>query len=685
MPQYQGVWNLAQQAQALTQQQWVTDPLFDQTTLLLQGDGGANGAQNNLFLDTSSNQFAITRNPAAGPNAPTQGSFSPFSSQPGAWSGYFGGSGSYLQGSITMVGGTSVSTFTIEFWYYPTSFSATSPIIGDMQPTGSLNYISAQIDTAGKPALYWWDGSNAQTCTGGTALTLNTWNYVAIRVSSNAISIYVNSATATTVTGTTTLTNRNSGTSYATSYAVGQFTTSQTTSGYVSNIRVSTIARTITVPTTPFTSDANTRILVLQSNRFVDNGVGGSTLTATGVSVQPFSQFAPQFQYTASGTGGSGYFDGTGDWLSIADNAAFAFGANPFTVEFWFYPTLGSTSQYIFDQNPNTASNASFAFLFTSGNVMQTSTFSGTTEYTLNSSALSLNSWYHVAAVRSGANFSLFINGSRVATVGTLSTNSINDSSATVRVGVLGDASNSFPFKGYVSDARIVRGTAVYDPTLTTYTIPTAPLTAITNTQLLCSFTNAGILDGTMKNNLETVGNAQVSTTVVKYGSGSMYFDGTGDYLRAPNSQNIAFGTGDFTIEMWLWFNATPTGDVVVMEARPSNTAVPWIITADATSGGTLYFYDGTTYRSTIPITPQAWMHFAVSRVNGTLRIFNNGVQGFSGTVTTSLNPTGSLVIGARNDGLVPFTGYMDDLRITKGIARYTRNFTPPQVALPRQ
>jgi hypothetical protein len=67
------------------------------------------------------------------------------------------------------------------------------------------------------------------------------------------------------------------------------------------------------------------------------------------------------------------------------------------------------------------------------------------------------------------------------------------------------------------------------------------------------------------------------------------------------------------------------------------------------------------------------------------LRIFNNGVQGFSGTVTTSLNPTGSLVIGARNDGLVPFTGYMDDLRITKGIARYTRNFTPPQVALPRQ
>ena len=87
MPQYQGVWNLAQQAQALTRQQWVTDPLFDYTTLLLQADGASGGAQNNAFIDSSNNYFYITRN-----GNTTQGSFSPFSAT--GWSNYFDGSNS---------------------------------------------------------------------------------------------------------------------------------------------------------------------------------------------------------------------------------------------------------------------------------------------------------------------------------------------------------------------------------------------------------------------------------------------------------------------------------------------------------------------------------------------------------------------------------------------------------------
>jgi hypothetical protein len=75
------------------------------------------------------------------------------------------------------------------------------------------------------------------------------------------------------------------------------------------------------------------------------------------------------------------------------------------------------------------------------------------------------------------------------------------------------------------------------------FTPPTAPLTAVTNTQLLCNFTNAGILDNAMMNDLETVGNAQISTSVKKYGTGSMYFDGTGDWLSVPKCQTLEFGS----------------------------------------------------------------------------------------------------------------------------------------------
>ena len=321
--------------------QAVNDAYFSRNVLLLPGNG-TNGAQNNTFLDSSSNAFSITRNGNA-----TQGTFSPFSQT--GWSAFFGGSGNYIQGNITTLAAASTSTFTIEFWYYPTSFSVTSPIIGDMQPTGSLNYMSAQIDTTGKPALYWYDG-NAQTCTANTALTLNSWNYVAIRVSSNAISIYVNSASPSSLTGTTTLTGRTG----QANFAIAQFSTTQNTSGYLSNVRVSTIARTISaIPTAAFTSDADTRILVLGANRFIDTGVGGSTLTPTGASVQAFSPFAPTAAYSAATNGGSGYFDGTGDYLVTASSANLALGTSDFTYETWFYPTAAGGSRPIVFEKPN--------------------------------------------------------------------------------------------------------------------------------------------------------------------------------------------------------------------------------------------------------------------------------------------------------------------------------------------
>jgi hypothetical protein len=106
-------------------------------------------------------------------------------------------------------------------------------------------------------------------------------------------------------------------------------------------------------------------------------------------------------------------------------------------------------------------------------------------------------------------------------------------------------ATDNYYFNGYISNARIIKGTAVYDPTQTTLTVPTAPFTNITNTSLLTNFTNAGIFDNAMKNDLETVGNAQISTSVVKYGTGSMAFDGTGDYLHIRNTAlSTVFGTG---------------------------------------------------------------------------------------------------------------------------------------------
>jgi hypothetical protein len=102
---------------------------------------------------------------------------------------------------------------------------------------------------------------------------------------------------------------------------------------------------TLTVPTTPLTAIANTSLLTCQSPRFIDNSVNNFAITKNGdVSVQRFSPFNPS---SLTPTSYSGYFDGTGDYLTVPDNVALQFGTGAFTMELWFYPTATISSQIL--------------------------------------------------------------------------------------------------------------------------------------------------------------------------------------------------------------------------------------------------------------------------------------------------------------------------------------------------
>jgi hypothetical protein len=194
-----------------------------------------------------------------------------------------------------------------------------------------------------------------------------------------------------------------------------------------------------------------------------------------------------------------------------------------------------------------------------------------------------------------------------------------------------------------------------------------------------------------MMNDLETVGNAQISTSVVKYGTGSLAFDGTGDRLTAPASPNIAFGTGDFTVEAWIYTNTLSgergflqtsdtagglktsytTGIVILLDASPNFGRV-------ITNVGGTNVTSGSTY-----IATNTWYHVALTRASGSVRLFINGtLVGGPTTITTDLTGQNICVGGYYNTSYL-WNGYIDDLRITKGYARYTANFTPPTAALP--
>jgi hypothetical protein len=646
------------------------DDKFNYVTMLLHGDG-TNGAQNNTFLDSSTNNFTITRN-----GNTTQGSFSPYGSN---WSNYIG-SGNKLDGPTNSAFAFGTGDFTISAWVFIAN-GTSAQIIWTNQTTSSANAPNLGFFILNNKVCI--NNTNTAHSESTGTIANNTWAYVGVTRASGTYTFYINGS----ASGTTSSIGTDDITENACRIGYGNYGSGFNFDGYISNLRIiKGSAVTPTVPTTPLTAISGTSLLTCQSNRFVDNSSNAFAITATGSpSVQRFNPFGTSTAYSTSVIGGSGYFDGSGDYLSIANQTALHLGGGDFSIECWTYLTSTSGAQRPISQND---SNYEFAFYIANGGGITAYSFqsSGTQNFGISGGTLVTGQWYHLACTRTGSTVAFFVNGVRQGTATFSGT--VDSQTAGWDIGAIGAGTD--PQKGYITDARLVFGSNPYGVG-TTLTLPTAPITAITNTQLLTNFTNAGILDNAMMNDLETVGNAQISTSVVKYGTGSLAFDGTGDRLTAPASPNIAFGTGDFTVEAWIYTNTLSgergflqtsdtagglktsytTGIVILLDASPNFGRV-------ITNVGGTNVTSGSTY-----IATNTWYHVALTRASGSVRLFINGtLVGGPTTITTDLTGQNICVGGYYNTSYL-WNGYIDDLRITKGYARYTANFTPPTAALP--
>lgn len=672
-----------------------TDPYFNLTTLLLSTTA-TNGQQNNTFQDSSTNNFTIARNPATGPNAPTQGTFSPFSQT--GWSGSFGNSSSWITTNTTAFSNTA-STWTIEAWVYMNALPTADPppMFGDMQAGGTTNYLSFGPDLNGKLQLYWFDGA-AKTAVGNTVMSLNTWNHVAISVNAGAISLFVN-GTLQTITGTSTLTNR-SGTTGANAISRAYLAFFN---AYISNLRVTTTAvysGSFTPSTTPLTAITGTQLLLFTGNRFVDANTQTTpkTLTITTNSgypaVVPFSPFNPTSAWSASTVGGSGYFDGTGDYLSTPSSSAFSFGTGDFTIEYWVYINSG-TNNGIFQLSDTAGglkpsqANSLAMNIFTNNSV---SIYANGTSYQAPNNTLPYNSWTHFAIVRSSNVTKLYANGSLVTSIGSSGSITDNTNYTGLYVAVGGYYSTAYLMTGYVSNFRVVKGTAVYT---SNFTPPTAPLTAITNTSLLLNFTNSGIYDATAKNVLETVGNAQVSTTTSQWPSTSMSFNGTTDYLQVNTASDLYnLVSGNWTIEAWVYRTSTATNKsgIITFLDNSTSSLSGWAFDCGGSNAGQIGFYSynlgtvATNVSSSAGAVPiNTWTYVAATCVGSTITIYINGTSVASGTkVGWTTNANCRLRIGGWNwsVALRYWQGYIQDPRITKGVARI---ISTPTAAFPVQ
>jgi hypothetical protein len=217
-----------------------------------------------------------------------------------------------------------------------------------------------------------------------------------------------------------------------------------------------------------------------------------------------------------------------------------------------------------------------------------------------------------------------------------------------------------------------MKGAAKYT---TNFTPSTDKVIPNANTTLLLNFDNVNIYDQSGSSNLTLYGNTVHSNTQTKNASYSMYFDGTGDYITSLYGDQYAMGTGDFTAEFWAY--ATTSSQVTFLDTRTADNAGGFLIQTDTTAH--LRFWTGGAARivDSEVFSANTWYHCALVRSSGTTTLYKNGTA--IGTYADANNySTGALFIGVNNPFSSYMTGYIEDLRITKGLARYTANFTPP-------
>ena len=442
-----------------------------------------------VFLDSSSNNFSITTVGSA-----YQNTFTPFS--PNGWSGYFNGTTDYLTvSSSSFAFGT--NNFTIEFWIYPLAYGGS--IIGG-QIFGTANGIAGTgySINLGESQNRFRIISNA----GGTwaenlvvnGPNLNEWTHMAVVRNGANLSIYKNGLSAGGIT------NAGVFNFTGTVGVIGRFAATGATrffNGSISNLRVVASAALYTANFTPssspFTNIANTSLLTLQDNRFSDNSNNNLTISAAGsVAIQDVSPFT-QVTINPNIHGGSAFF-GKSPYLITSDTTntnAFKLSGVSFTLECWVYPiSLNAAGTAMGILNICQAGDPFGINLYADGSQIR---FDNGVDFNIgsvtNTAPFNINRWIHLAVSRDhAANITrLYVNGLSAASYTGVQT---TYSPTRLIVGSYSTATTINLFNGYISNVRLVKGTALYNTA--SFTVSSSPLTNISGTSLLLNTSNMG-------------------------------------------------------------------------------------------------------------------------------------------------------------------------------------------------
>jgi len=610
----------------------------------------------------------------------------------GSTSIYFDGSADFLNINPGM---NFAGDFTIECFVYPTS--SQDDIIGG---SSSQNVQIFRINPSTGNISFFLNGTQVFSGT-FAGITQNQWQHLAISRSGNQTKMFVNGvqigSTNTSWTG-----------SFNFDLIGGMFSNQYT--GYIEEFRVWDIGiytENFSVPSLPFPDPPAPELKPEDISLLLHmDGVNNGT-TFTDDSLNAFS-IATIAGSPKTSTSQVKYGTASGDFtqggrLETPTNDAFVFNGD-FTVELWVYRTamVGSFDTVLSGANEN-------SFLLRGSASGPTVSINGVS--ITSAVSFALNTWEHWAVVRRGPVVTVYTNGTAIASgviSGTVSCDKfvIGDSGA-----VLGRY-----FYGYIDDLRITKNFAHYvsdfEPPIASLPNPPKPANIEVPTVSLAinkatptieavaatdpDFANVSLLlhmDGSngsttfadsSSNGLTVTasGNAQISTAESKWGTGALRTTRSTGALTLPSTALLEL-TGDFTIEFWV-YAVQDRGRLLGFSAANSRFEINQNSTAETGANA----YKAYVYNAGVELfdnvsfgfANQVWHHVALTRSGTSLRLFGGGTlyatRENSGTFTVN-------GIAGQSSSFIYFDGYIDDLRITKGVARYTANFTPPTAPFP--
>lgn len=455
------------------------------------------------------------------------------------------------------------------------------------------------------------------------------------------------------------------------------------------------------------------------SRAIVDNGAAAKAIAVGGNAA--ISSAQSKFDGTSI------VFDGTANtYLSTPHATDLNLVSGDFTVEGWIrYTALSSGNMQIVNKDGDATHYPSWAMSVSSAGklngVVSNSGGMATQQVLTSVASLTAAAWNHVAFVRSGSTLYLFLNGNLEVSIA--QSVAIVDGGRQLGIGGQTGAALAEILNGYLTNLRVTKGLARYTAN---FSVPMLPFPdgqgavsgAVTDgasglarvlrafrrdtgAQVAAVYSGAGdanfhsntllihgdgLLNGSIRDAsvggraVTVTGTPKLSAAQAKWLGRSIAFDGAAaSYLSLANSADFAIESlAACTVELWVYRSVAGVLQGLI-GTRPSAATQGWALRFNANNTLQLYFTGGASLTSVATVLAGGWHHIAFARNAGSGYLFIDGVQAATGAMANGTASADPLRIGVETGAIdSPLTGFMSDIRITRGVARYTGAFTPP-------